>query len=29
MLELITASIFLASIGILFAGIALIWDKIF
>ena len=29
MLEIITASVFLASMGILFAGIALIWDKIF
>ena len=28
MLEVITTSIFLASMGILFMGVALIWDKI-
>jgi hypothetical protein len=29
MLEIITTSIFIASVGILLTGLALIWDKIF
>ena len=29
MLEIITASVFMASVGILLTGLALIWDKIF